>query len=97
MLALRCTRFAAGVRGNARGADLNRDFPDPFERGPAGVVRPSGTEQPETRAVMDWIRSGRFVSSASLHEVRHCLLSFAMAAYAGGLRPAEADRLARMC
>ena len=68
------------MRGNSRGVDLNRDFPDPFERGPAGVERPSGTEQPETRAAMDWIRSGRFVASGSLHEVRSCCLSLAWGA-----------------
>jgi hypothetical protein len=39
------------------------------ERGAAGVEQPSGTEQPETLAVMDWIRTGRFTASASLHEV----------------------------
>ena len=50
--------------------DLNRDFPDPIERGKAGVVEPSGSEQPETLALMQWIREGRFVVSASLHEVR---------------------------
>ncbi len=49
--------------------DLNRDFPDQFHRGPAGVERPSGSEQPETLALMKWIREGRFVGSASLHEV----------------------------
>ena len=49
--------------------DLNRDFPDPFNRGTAGVVEPSGTEQPETLVLMDWIRDGRFVVSASMHEV----------------------------
>ena len=48
--------------------DLNRDFPDPFERGPAGIVQPSGSEQPETLALMHWIREGRFVVSASMHE-----------------------------
>ena len=48
--------------------DLNRDFPDPFERGQAGIVQPSGTEQPETLVLMRWIREGRFVVSASMHE-----------------------------
>ncbi len=51
--------------------DLNRDFPDPFNRGTAGVVEPSGTEQPETLVLMDWIRDGQFVVSASMHEVIH--------------------------
>ena len=64
--------FERRDRGNARGADLNRDFPDPIERGAAGVEEPSGTEQPETLAVMEWIRGGRFVASASLHEVGPC-------------------------
>ena len=49
--------------------DLNRDFPDPIERGMTGVVEPSGSEQPETLALMRWIRDGKFVVSASLHEV----------------------------
>ena len=49
--------------------DLNRDFPDPFERGEAGIVEPGGREQPETLALMKWIRSRHFVASASLHEV----------------------------
>lgn len=49
--------------------DLNRDFPDPFQRGSAGVAEPSGSEQPETLAMMHWIREGRFVVSANMHEV----------------------------
>ena len=49
--------------------DLNRDFPDQFQRGTAGVAEPSGSEQPETLALMHWIRHGSFVASASLHEV----------------------------
>lgn len=51
--------------------DLNRDFPDQFQRGDAGVDRPSGTEQPETLALMKWIQEGHFVASASLHEVQN--------------------------
>ena len=49
--------------------DLNRDFPDPIQRGAAGVVEPSGSEQPETLALMRWTRHGRFTVSASMHEV----------------------------
>ncbi|CAL8464154.1 g3689 [Coccomyxa elongata] len=60
--------FERRQRGNARQVDLNRDFPDPFERGSAGIVQPSGREQPETLALMTWIRSRHFVGSASLHE-----------------------------
>lgn len=55
--------------------DLNRDFPDPFEHGEAGIVEPSGKEQPETLALMKWILSRHFVASASLHEVRLFLFS----------------------
>lgn len=51
-----------------RGVDLNRDFPDPITS-PAMV--PSGREQPEVAAVMNWTLStpGGFVASAGLHEV----------------------------
>ena len=59
--------LASGVVGTLQ-VDLNRDFPDPFERGQAGIVQPSGTEQPETLVLMRWIREGRFVVSASMHE-----------------------------
>uniref|UniRef100_A0A8C5U192 Carboxypeptidase M n=1 Tax=Malurus cyaneus samueli TaxID=2593467 RepID=A0A8C5U192_9PASS len=45
---------------NRNGADLNRNFPDAFENNSAGI-------QPETRAVMDWIKNETFVLSANLH------------------------------
>ncbi|GFY66267.1 carboxypeptidase D [Trichonephila inaurata madagascariensis] len=48
-------------RGNANNADLNRNFPDYF----AG--RPKVPIQPETRAVMDWIRQIQFVLSGNFH------------------------------
>jgi hypothetical protein len=54
---------------SGRQVDLNRDFPDQFVRGSASVEEPSGSEQPETLALMKWIRTGRFVASASMHEV----------------------------
>ncbi|EIE24879.1 hypothetical protein COCSUDRAFT_14223 [Coccomyxa subellipsoidea C-169] len=60
--------FERRQRANAHLVDLNRDFPDPFERGEAGIVEPGGREQPETLALMQWIRSRHFVASASLHE-----------------------------
>lgn len=48
-------------RPNANGIDLNRNFPDQF------FPSTSGPPQPETRAVMKWIKSIPFVLSASLH------------------------------
>lgn len=53
--------------------DLNRDFPDPWV-GRSGAPSQkdlraaSGLEQPETRALMNLTRLGRFVASAALHE-----------------------------
>ncbi|XP_078449033.1 carboxypeptidase N catalytic chain-like [Lampetra fluviatilis] len=66
-------------RGNARGVDLNRDFPDltavfyQHERGGGPnhhLALPSGWHaqvQPETRAVIRWLRQHNFVLSANLH------------------------------
>lgn len=54
-----CGRF--GGRENARGFDLNRNFPDQFE----------GTRhqiQPETQAMLDWLDRTHFVLSANLHD-----------------------------
>lgn len=48
-------------RANANGVDLNRNFPDQF------FPSTSGPPQPETRAVMKWIKSIPFTLSASLH------------------------------
>lgn len=48
-------------RSNANNIDLNRNFPDQF----FGLI--SGKPQPETRAVMTWIKSYPFVLSANLH------------------------------
>lgn len=50
-------------RNNAKGVDLNRDFPDQFGspgKGPEDC-------QPETQALMKWIVSEPFVLSANLH------------------------------
>ncbi len=51
-----------GVTGrtNANGVDLNRNFPDRFNREQSSL-------QPETRAVINWIQRNRFVLSANLH------------------------------
>ncbi|XP_049648478.1 carboxypeptidase M isoform X1 [Accipiter gentilis] len=47
-------------RYNKNGEDLNRNFPDAFENNNASI-------QPETQAVMDWIKNETFVLSANLH------------------------------
>lgn len=47
-------------RYNANGVDLNRNFPDRFGHS-------SGSIQPETRAVMNWLTQYPFVLSANLH------------------------------
>ncbi|XP_042323557.1 carboxypeptidase M isoform X2 [Sceloporus undulatus] len=47
-------------RYNANMEDLNRNFPDVFDRNNATI-------QPETRAVMNWIKNEMFVLSANLH------------------------------
>ncbi|MFS7912825.1 putative metallocarboxypeptidase D [Helianthus anomalus] len=50
-------------RGNANNVDLNRDFPDQFFQ-----MNDDLTErQPETKAIMNWIKKIRFTASASLH------------------------------
>lgn len=48
------------LRYNKNGEDLNRNFPDAFENNNASI-------QPETQAVMNWIKNETFVLSANLH------------------------------
>ncbi|PSC74500.1 carboxypeptidase D [Micractinium conductrix] len=50
---------------NAAGVNLNRDFPDPIN---SPSMDASRGEQPETRAVMDWVLSRQWVASANMHE-----------------------------
>jgi len=52
--------FEHGRRENARGVDLNRNFPDQFSGNPT-------TFQPETQAVMAWSQERHFVLSANFH------------------------------
>lgn len=52
-------------RYNAKGIDLNRDFPDRFDL--RIIEKLYKGRQPETLAVMSWIKSNPFVLSANLH------------------------------
>ncbi|KAL3701870.1 hypothetical protein R1sor_019892 [Riccia sorocarpa] len=56
--------FEDRSRNNANDVDLNRDFPDQF----VPDNNDEALRQPETKAVMEWIRKTRFTASASLHE-----------------------------
>jgi carboxypeptidase D len=47
-------------RANANGKDLNRNFPDFFQENMAVM-------QPETHAIVKWIRDTHFLLSANLH------------------------------
>lgn len=51
-------------RGNAKYIDLNRDFPD-FST--ADNMDNTDGRQPETKAVMDWQKTRKFVLSANFH------------------------------
>ncbi|XP_018431844.1 PREDICTED: carboxypeptidase M [Nanorana parkeri] len=47
-------------RYNDAGIDLNRNFPDPFADSPFAI-------QPETKAIIDWVKEETFVLSANFH------------------------------
>ncbi|XP_022641223.1 carboxypeptidase SOL1 isoform X4 [Vigna radiata var. radiata] len=55
--------FSLRKRGNANNIDLNRDFPDQF----FSLNDDEDSRQPETRAIMNWLRDIRFTASATLH------------------------------
>uniref|UniRef100_A0ACD6ADK2 Uncharacterized protein n=1 Tax=Avena sativa TaxID=4498 RepID=A0ACD6ADK2_AVESA len=55
--------FALRRRGNANNIDLNRDFPDQF----FPINDDINYRQPETRAIMSWIKQEHFTASATLH------------------------------
>lgn len=55
-------------RNNAKGVDLNRDFPDQFDKELSKDDQYLyGNRQPETQAMIRWILSKQFVLSANLH------------------------------
>lgn len=55
--------FELRKRGNANDVDLNRDFPDQFFPMNADLE----PRQPETSAIMSWLKRTHFTASASLH------------------------------
>ncbi|KAI3952669.1 hypothetical protein MKX01_013631 [Papaver californicum] len=55
--------FSLRKRGNANNIDLNRDFPDQF----FSVNNDMGLRQPETKAIMNWLKEIHFTASATLH------------------------------
>ncbi|XP_057974501.1 carboxypeptidase SOL1 isoform X2 [Malania oleifera] len=55
--------FSLMRRGNANNVDLNRDFPDQFFPMNDDV----DARQPETKAIMRWLKEIHFTASASLH------------------------------
>lgn len=55
--------FEELIRSNANGVDLNRNFPDQF----IDPIDSTDGREPETVAVMEWIRSKHFTLSASFH------------------------------
>ncbi|PWZ27623.1 Carboxypeptidase SOL1 [Zea mays] len=57
--------FALRWRGNANNIVLNRDFPDQF----FPVNNDIDYRQPETRAIMNWVKQEHFTASASLYGV----------------------------
>ncbi|CAM8945520.1 unnamed protein product [Rhodiola kirilowii] len=55
--------FSLRIRNNANNIDLNRDFPDQF----FPMNDEEKWRQPETKAVMKWLKEIPFTASASLH------------------------------
>ncbi|XP_022957372.1 carboxypeptidase SOL1 isoform X2 [Cucurbita moschata] len=55
--------FSLRTRNNANNVDLNRDFPDQF----FFINDDEYARQPETKAIMKWMRDIHFTASATLH------------------------------
>ena len=70
--------FFLAARYNAKDLDLNRNFPDFFKENTAEI-------QPETRAVMNWIRDTHFVLSANLHG-SGVVVTYPFDSYTGGVQ-----------
>ena len=54
------SKFSSCLRYNARGFDLNRNFPDYFKQN-------NKRSQPETEAVKEWLSKIQFVLSGNIH------------------------------
>jgi protein MpaA len=84
--------YAAGTRRNARGIDINRNFPTKdFDGGPDA---PGGTEpasEPETRAILDVVAHFEPYMIITLHE------SLACVNYNGDLADPTAERMSGIC
>ncbi|KPJ13021.1 Carboxypeptidase D [Papilio machaon] len=62
------SKFEGDGRNNAKGVDLNRDFPDQFDRNRSNDdAYLFGGRQPETAAIIRWVLSKQFVLSGNLH------------------------------
>lgn len=59
---IRPVMFFFSFRYNARGVDLNRNFPDYL-----GAQLESSTQEPETLAIIAWLKQIPFVLSANYH------------------------------
>ncbi len=62
--------LAHGTRQNARGVDLNRNWPMNWRRGPRGATYPGrrAASEPETRAVMRFLEKLRPRFASSIHQ-----------------------------
>jgi protein MpaA len=83
---------AAGTRSNARGVDLNRNFPHRWRPGPRGTYHPGprAASEPETRAVMRLVRRVRPQLAVYYHQ------HLRMVVRAGGADPAVQRTYARV-